>query len=192
MILERLREETTELHREIERDNLAGLILSHEITREQYRLLLLQNYTAYLVTETKVALFLENYIGEKHKQLQKDLENEGVDFSSAKDFSKFFSIKNKAEAIGAAYVVEGSSLGGMMISKQIESCTSLSEIENHHFFNGNRQNVNGWKEFCKNLKNEDLTSSEVDQAVLKAKETFKFFGKVFSEVQPSTSHVKAE
>lgn len=183
MILERLREETKELHREIEKGNLAELILSHTITREQYQLLLLQNYTAYLVTEAEISGFLDGFEAEKHKQLQLDLDNENIDYSSAEEFKTYFSINNKAEAIGAAYVVEGSALGGMMISKQLENCPSLSEIKVHHFFNGKRQNINGWKEFCKFVKRGKFSPLEEEQAVKKAKETFEFFGRVFSEVR---------
>ncbi|UJH91362.1 biliverdin-producing heme oxygenase [Antarcticibacterium sp. 1MA-6-2] len=182
-MLERLREETKELHREIEKGNLAEFILSHTITRDQYKLLLLQNYIAYSVTEGQIKVFLVEFPADKCEQLQKDLEGEGVDYSIAKNFQKYFSINNRAEAIGAAYVVEGSSLGGMMISQQIAKCPSLSEIEKHHFFSGNRQAVNGWKQFCKMVKKETFSASEEEQAVQKARETFQFFGKVFSEVK---------
>ena len=55
-------------------------------------------------------------------------------------------------------------------------------MEEHHFFSGKRQNVNGWKQYCKDLKSKDFTETEEKQAIDKAKETFQFFGKVFKEI----------
>ena len=71
----------------------------------------------------------------------------------------------------------------MMIAKELKNCQELSKIENHHFFNGDRNNVSGWKNFLKQINIEEFTEEEKAQASNKAKETFKFFGKVFSEIK---------
>ena len=182
-MINKLRNATQDLHREIEKDNLAGLITSHNIEMEDYKLLLLQNYTAYKITEAEIAEFLPGFKPVKSSYLEKDLKNLNINTTHDPSFANDFKIKNKAEAYGAAYVVEGSALGGMMISKEIKNCENLSGIPEQHFFNGNRRNVKGWNQFLKELRNTNFSEEEENQAIEKAKETFNFFGKVFREVR---------
>lgn len=158
-------------------------IMSHQITLEEYKLLLLQNYVAYTVTETEISSQLPEFQISKSTRLHKDLLNLKLNTSLPGNYKDLFKVKNRAEALGAAYVVEGSSLGGMMISSELKNCPDLVSIEKHNFFSGERQNVNGWKKFCSALKKENFTLLEEKQAIDKAKETFLFFGKIFREVQ---------
>lgn len=182
-MLSSLRENTQTLHKEIEKDNLAGLIMDHSISMNQYKTLLLQNYIAYKVVEEEVSPFIEDFNKSKSAQLEKDLNSLKVDTSILEDFVKKFKCQNKMEAIGAAYVVEGSVLGGMMIAKELNDCIHLNEIQIHHFFNGDRNNVNGWKQFCKQVNSNQYSAKEINEAVEKAKETFIFFGKVFEGIR---------
>lgn len=179
MMLEKLRNATQTLHKEVEKDNLAGFIISHEISLQQYKTLLYQNYIAYKITENIIAEHLESYSGKKHEQLEKDLKYLQVDLSGSALLENSFSCKNRSEALGAAYVVEGSALGGMMIAKELMFCEDLQNITTHHFFNGDRNNIKGWRKFCSMLKNENLDPAGEQAAIDKAQETFKFFGFVF-------------
>ena len=182
-MINKLKEATSQLHEEIEKDNLAALIMSHNISLEEYKLLLLQNYVAYKVTEVALMRKLPNYTESKSQRLLEDLNNLNIDASVAKEYFNKFIITTKAEALGAAYVVEGSSLGGMMIAKEIKNCEALSHITSHHFFNGDRGDVKSWNSFSKSLKREIFTPLEEIQAIDKAKETFLFFGEVFNTVK---------
>ncbi|TVZ27677.1 heme oxygenase [Gillisia sp. Hel_I_86] len=182
MMLSELRAHTQSLHKEIEKENLAGLIMDHSISRNQYKTLLLQNYIAYKVVEDEVSPYMEDYKTGKSDQLKKDLDFLKVDIIRLRDFKTKFNCQNKMGALGAAYVVEGSVLGGLMIAKELSNCIQLNDIKIHHFFNGDRTNINGWKQFCKQVKNTQYSEEEINQAVEKAKETFIFFGKVFKEI----------
>ena len=182
-MMNKLKEATAELHKEIEKDNLAGLIMSHKITLQEYKLLLLQNYVAYKVTEGALMRKLSNYSEDKSQRLQEDLKNLNIDTLVDKDYFNKFIITNKAAALGAAYVVEGSSLGGMMIAQELKNCEALSHIKTHHFFNGDRRNVKSWNALSKTLKHEIFTPLEEIQAIDKAKETFLFFGEIFKTVK---------
>lgn len=178
-----LREHTRSLHKEIEKDNLAGLIMDHSISLEEYKTLLLQNYISYKTVEKAVLPFIEDFGSLKSDQLEKDLKFLDVDLNLVEGFENDISCSNKVEALGAAYVVEGSVLGGMMIAKELENCKKLETIKEHHFFNGDRTNTAGWKTFLKQINSQDFSEEEKLQASNKAKETFTFFGKVFSEVR---------
>lgn len=178
-MIERLKEETRELHEQIESKNLARKIMDHSIDMETYKLLLLQNYLAYRETEIQIKRLLPEYEGKKHLQLKEDLEQLGI---SEKIPSKngIFKCHSKAEALGAAYVVEGSALGGMVLAKNLSKCASLSQIDHHFFFNGNKENMQDWKEFKEELEKYPFTAPEEKLAVEKAKDTFRFFEAIFS------------
>ncbi|WP_051119641.1 biliverdin-producing heme oxygenase [Gillisia sp. CAL575] len=180
-----LREHTKSLHQEIEKDNLAGLIMDHSISLAEYKTLLLQNYISYKLVENAVIPYLKDFGSIKSDQLEKDLNALDVNLNVVERFKNGISCSNKVEALGAAYVVEGSVLGGLMIAKELKNCKNLEDIKEHRFFNGDRNNISGWKTFLKKINSEDFSEEEKLQASNKAKDTFMFFGKVFSEVRSS-------
>jgi heme oxygenase len=178
-MLTNLRNSTKKLHEELEKENLAGQIISNEISLEDYKLLLLQNYIAYKITEAEILKYIPSYKSDKSEELTKDLHNLDVDTSISKDFRDKFIITSYEEALGAAYVVLGSALGGIYISKEIANCPELANISTPHFFNGDRNGVKSWNKFVKELKAEDYSETQIAEASKKAKETFEFFGLVF-------------
>ena len=175
---ERLKVETRELHEQIEGKNLARQIMDHTIVLETYKLLLLQNYLAYYHTETEIQKFLPSYQGKKHLQLEQDLEQFGM-MEEIPLKNGIFECSSKAEALGAAYVVEGSALGGMVLARNIKKCSALTHVEHHFFFNGDKDNLEDWKEFKEQLENHPFTPQEELEAIEKAKDTFRFFESVF-------------
>lgn len=178
-MIQRLKEATRELHEQVEADNLANQIMDHSIDLETYKLLLLQNYIAYQVTETAIKQFLPDYSGKKHKQLHRDLEQLGVsaEIPSPNDN---FECHSQAEALGAAYVVEGSALGGMLLAKNLEKCTGLVSVDQHHFFNGDKENLKDWNSFKTALEHYEFSEAEENEALEKARETFTFFQAIFN------------
>lgn len=179
-MMNNLREATASLHEQIEKENLARHVMDHSISLEDYRLLLLQNYIAYAVTENAIGRHLEEYVGAKHLQLEKDLQALQVEIPPfLNTFREGFSINNEIEALGAAYVVEGSAMGGMLIARELKHCDKLASVEQHHFFNGDRNNIRGWKTFMKQVNATNFSAAEEAEAAEKAKETFRFFGEVF-------------
>ncbi|MGM1057543.1 MAG: biliverdin-producing heme oxygenase [Bacteroidota bacterium] len=178
-MIQRLREETRKLHEQVEAQNLAKQIMDHSIDLETYKLLLLQNFIAYQATETAIKQFLPGYSGKKHRQLQQDLEQLGV---AAEMISKndIFECHSKAEALGAAYVVEGSALGGMVLAKNLQKCKLLASVDQHHFFNGDKENLKDWNSFKTGLEQYEFSKDEENEALEKAKETFRFFQTSFN------------
>ncbi len=186
-MLQTLREQTSILHKEIEKDNTAGLIMNHSITLEEYKLLLLQNYLAYKIVEDEIKQFEPDFSTDKSERLAEDLSLLNIDFHSPLAYFKDqFHCKDEIEALGAAYVLEGSAMGGMLIAKELQNCSKLASISTHHFFNGDRKNVQGWKEFMKRVNAREFSEKEIQTATLKAQETFRFFGKIF-EYKPQIS-----
>lgn len=179
-MISRFREATRELHEQIEKENQAKKIMDHSISMEEYKLLLLQNYIAYRTVEKEISRFLPEYEASKYRQLEKDLEQLKVDVSIASQYESEFTCRNEVEALGAAYVVEGSVMGGMVISRELKNCPKLEDIGNQHFFSGDRDNVKSWNKFKKGLESRDYTEAEKEEAAEKARDTFRFFRKAFS------------
>ena len=173
-----LKEETRELHEQIEDQNLAKQIMDHSIDLPTYKLLLLQNYIAYRETENEIKKHLPNYSTNKHLQLKRDLDRLNVS-TAIPAKNAIFECHSTAEALGAAYVVEGSALGGMLLAKNLEKCSNLHEVDQHHFFNGNKENLKDWNNFKEELENYPFSQAEEAEAIEKAKATFRFFEKVF-------------
>lgn len=179
-MITRFRERTRELHEQIEKENQAKKIMDHSIDLKEYKGLLLQNYIAYRTVEKEISRHIPTYEGSKHQQLEKDLNALDVDFSVASEFESGFQCSSYLEALGAAYVVEGSALGGMVIAKELKECQNLKDLEDQHFFSGKRDNVQSWNRFKKELNSREYSEEEKELASEKAKETFQFFGEVFS------------
>lgn len=180
MLIQRFREATRQLHEEIEEENSAAKIIDHSISLEEYRLLLLQNYIAYKITEEQISRFLPLEGILKHQRLKEDLSSLNVDTSVSSYYQDNFTCNTYAEALGAAYVVEGSALGGMVIAKELKQCENLNGLEKQSFFNGDRNNIKSWNTFKKELDKTNFSEEEAMAATEKAKETFRFFKKVFT------------
>ena len=175
-MLDRLREETADLHRELEEENLANKIMDHSISLEEYKLLLFQNFVAYQAAEDQISKYLKDQQNDKTDRLKKDLSNLGVsDFSYALDFC----CNNEAEAIGAAYVIEGSAMGGMLIGKEINNCAALNNLPPQQFFSGERNNIKSWNNYLKFIRSREFNDAEIKIAASKAKETFQLFQEAF-------------
>ncbi|MDT0677504.1 biliverdin-producing heme oxygenase [Autumnicola musiva] len=185
-MLNNLREATAVLHEQLEKENAANLIMDHNITLEQYRELLFQNYIAYYIAEKQISSQLSHYQESKHRALEQDLRALGIPREIPQSLAMEFYCNSKAEAYGAAYVVEGSVMGGMLIAKNLQKCPGLSEIKTHHFFNGKRDNIKSWRGFVKKLEESRFNKQEVVEATNKAKETFLFFSKAFKQPLPVT------
>lgn len=175
-MLNRLREETAELHKELEKDNLANKIMDQSISLNEYRALLFQNFVAYKCAEAEIFKFLPEYSSDKTQRLKQDLQGIGVENF---DCPMEFSCSSEAEAIGAAYVIEGSAMGGMLIGKELKKCDFSNEIPEQQFFNGKRDSIKGWNEYLKFLRSREFSESEIDLAVNKAMQTFLLFGEAF-------------
>ena len=175
-MLNKLREATKAQHDALEGENLANKIMDHSITEEEYKLLLLQNYAAYAATEDSIAFHLKNYSSTKTDAIKLDLSSLGIDKAET---SLEFQCENEAEAIGAAYVVEGSAMGGLMIGKELKNCPHLEHLPDQQFFSGKRDQIKSWNEFLKFLRSKDFSEDQKETAARKAQQTFGLFEEAF-------------
>ncbi|MGB5820852.1 MAG: biliverdin-producing heme oxygenase [Saonia sp.] len=184
-MLDFLKKETRELHHEIEASSLAKYILDHSISVECYKRFLLQNYCSYVTIEQElvrnqnlVKVELRPYISNKKSEgLHLDLTSLGESIDSYDTNAPSFSIHSETEAIGALYVLEGSMLGSMVISKNLAKCPKLEEIETYSFFgNESKDVVNRWRTYCSHIDHRTFSNEDKTNALMTARRVFQIFG----------------
>lgn len=82
--------------------------------------------------------------------------------------------KAASAKLGMAYVVEGSSLGGKVIYRQLDYLFGRS-VAGRRFFRGSAADGPRWQTLCCNLEAEGRTSQTVDEMVAGAMATFALF-----------------
>ena len=77
--------------------------------------------------------------------------------------------------LGAMYVMEGSTLGGIFIARHVEAVLHLSEGRGNSYFRGNGNRTGPmWNEFCEVLK-QRIPNDQTDAVIIAAKAMFATF-----------------
>jgi heme oxygenase len=104
--------------------------------------------------------------------LNRDLRNLGV-VKDDNPIENNIALPNKAEILGVLYVVEGSTLGGQIISRHLESKLGLQISEAMRFYTLNGKMLPDHWSTVKRLFRENLKDSEeIAQAVFSARKAF--------------------
>lgn len=167
---QRLKRETESLHKRIETTELMRNLMSPSLTSEQYALTLevwfvwlsihQANIKRHLprsfselisdrLTLLKADLFALNGPNKIDKNQITDKEAEVIN-RTTESF-----ISNPEHALGAMYVLEGSALGGMVVTKHVKSI--LGQSTPTHFYQNSLTNsipadlINKWRHFTKML-----------------------------------------
>lgn len=188
MILEKLKSGTSSIHNELEHNNLGVFIMDGSITLMQYETFLRQNFMVYKAVEDfinarydKLPVALKPFAGyDKTNALAKDISG----FSNAllPQPSGMTGAREESTLVGMLYVIEGSMVGGMMMSKKLERCNELSNITEHHFFSKNvTDSLSRWKRFKDAMNTTSFTKAEIQKAVQSARDTFDLFKEVYRQ-----------
>lgn len=167
MISEKLKTGTRHLHDLTEAKFNSSKIFEGAFTVEDYRKLLLYNYEMLNAFETDVfnlipknaasALNLENR--RKIQLADADLRALGENLPNVRALSPLY---NVAEAWGIFYVMEGSTLGGNMIAKQLSKQHAFEDVPFHYFRCYGAHTGSYWKTFKEVLDREIAPSDEND------------------------------
>jgi len=84
-------------------------------------------------------------------------------------------ISNNASAFGALYVMEGSTLGGLMIKKMLSDTLSLSDAQLSFFAGYGKQTRERWNYFVQALNGFTANPAEEQAAITSANDTFLHF-----------------
>lgn len=186
-LLERLKTETAAEHADIER---AADILNPRLELEQYRTYLERTLGFYLVAEHAFwrmgvwdALGLAASEREKLPILAEDIVLLGnLEPEKISPCPEGPSFGSTAEAVGGAYVLEGSTLGGRVISRHIQRVFGPNVPRSFLECYGSRT-AEQWQTFRAALTRYARTRGMEDQVVAGARETFRTFTRWLKEAR---------
>jgi heme oxygenase len=186
-ILEKLREETRGDHDELEATGMSGKIMDATLQPEEYKRLIKVHYLVHRALEERLAQadvqqHFPEVEFEKRKKLpliEQDLAELGLDEQKTAQMQPAGQLPEMEEPyglLGAMYVMEGATLGGMVIMKALKKNEQLSGIDHFHYFGCYGGDTGKqWKSFLEVLK-EEGNKPEAQQPLVKAaSQTYQFF-----------------
>lgn len=179
-VLQDLREFTRPQHESLER-NLPWNVICTSLSA--YSDFLLRFYGFFVTWEPVVESQLSEEVGHfwkprrKAHLLQTDLEWLGRPASDvascARPESRSLALDSHAACLGSLYVIEGSTLGGQVISRTLESKLGLSGANGYSYFHSYGAGVSrAWAEFKEFLSSQITTDRQNREAVAGARTTF--------------------
>jgi heme oxygenase len=158
MILARLKEETRPYHNQLEGDPLSRGILDAELRPAYYLQVLSAYYGLYAPLEARLlsaadwpAMGFDLGRRLKTPLIERDLAAFGLEGELLRTLpmcADLPALTSTPAALGCAYVLEGSTLGGQMIARHVETALGLSASAGVAFFRSYGENLGPmWKEF---------------------------------------------
>ena len=135
-LVEELRERTRLLHRTLDH---SLPFMSPDLTLQQYTIALSRMYTWWAPTERAVSTLLNDApisvrLQVRSTALLADLEHLGAAVRAEASRDQLPELASEAHAVGALYVLEGSALGGQIISRHLRRQLQLDERTGMSFF----------------------------------------------------------
>lgn len=180
MILQQLREQTADHHRNLENSALLRHFNEGSISLPVYGQILQKFYGYFSPLErqlqqvTPLSYYLTDYPSRrKSSTLLKDLSTLQYPTSLLEECRDIPNIANLSAAFGCLYVMEGSTLGAKVISKVIQEALGIKEENGGSYFRGyGPQTGDYWKNFCAVLQHYAETEGDTEQIVATANQTF--------------------
>jgi len=187
--LENLRSTTAQSHTALEALPISASIMDPNVTNEDYSLYLDLMHDVVKDAEENIFPALKDIItdlDERNKShlLHKDLEKLGVTTKSNTQKPMSASLENtsKAFALGIMYVVEGSSLGGRVILKNINAALGHDIETGASYFGGYAgQTGSYWKNFLGMLTQYEAANNNADEIIAGADYAFKAISRHFTD-----------
>jgi len=179
----RLREATTAAHERLHRHPGFAAAAAGEIAIADYRLLLARLYgfhRAFEITQAAVRDPAKDAEGRTRAWLiVEDLETLGVEREEIDRLplcEALAPLDSEAETLGALYVLEGSTLGGIQIARALEPVLREYEGRGRRFYHGYGDRHGAmWRAFLARLEPLAARPSEAEAAVRSAIRTFESF-----------------
>lgn len=176
MISDYLKKNTADLHDAAEKLFNSQKIFDRTFTLDDYKKIITNNYIMLLNSENEIFTYLSDQFSEKlqlneRKKLgliEKDLESLSIENQIP---LQKVDISDQNEALGMMYVIEGSTLGGNVIAKQLSKTEGFEEVTFNFF--GCYQDKTGamWKNF-KEILDSEVQEEHYDEVLAGAKKLY--------------------
>jgi len=186
--LDNLRTATSQSHINLEALPISASIMNPEVTNSEYALYLRLMYDVVKDAEDNIFPAVASVITDLEERnkaylLEKDLKALGnFTENSSKPVSGSLNNPSMAFALGIMYVIEGSSLGGRVILKNINAALG-HDIENGAAYFGGYGGQTGsyWKNFLGMLTEYETENNNADEIIAGADYAFNAISRHFSE-----------
>ncbi|MBV8328732.1 biliverdin-producing heme oxygenase [Chryseobacterium sp.] len=178
MVSEYLKQNTADYHDAAEKLFNSEKIFNKTFTLEDYKKIIHTNYLMLLHSEDQIFSSLSDKYSQKlqlneRKKLyliEKDLKSLSLD---NQEITNPLELNNEHEAFGAMYVIEGSTLGGNVIAKQLSKTEGFDEVT-FNFFGCYQENTGPmWKSF-KEVLDTEIKEENYDEVLSGAKKLYSF------------------
>lgn len=173
-----IKENTRQFHDDVEAKFQSQRIFDKSYTLNDYRQILWLNYLFHLNFENKA---FEKIDPETAKKIQLDsrrklhlleIDLKNLDMETVEANTEI-SINSEAEAFGILYVMEGSSLGGNVIKKQLSQNPEFNNTSFHYFGCYGEKTGEFWNNF-KQVLNNKYSESKFDEVLAGARKAYQF------------------
>lgn len=197
-ILDTIKAETQPWHDKVEELAASDHIMDGSFTHEDYSALISRHYALHNALEPRLADFLSTCpidginFAERRKlaYLQQDMQELHSDIQE-NNFVPQVTITTPAQALGCMYVLEGSSLGGSVIKRQLGKSPHFEGVHFHFFGCYGEDTGRLWKEFRAAVLNIIDTSEKENEIVQAAITTFSDVARCFTpgirEISPTSA-----
>lgn len=183
-----LRETTSPAHKALEELPLSKSIVSAELTLSDYACYLSRMYAYVREFESKIfplllPVFPDIDQRKKASWIEKDLEalKNKTPLPAIPSF-EFKSGPSLAYDVGRMYVLEGSTLGGKFIYKNVQKTLALDEIQGAAYFNGyGQQTGQRWSSFIGQFSDFALSSGKEQEIIKGANEAFETMHRLLND-----------
>jgi len=183
-LLLKIKEQTKEKHISLEQQPLLHSLTASDLDHAQYLKILVKFYGFFSPLEKKINDFqlIHHFLPDFARRRKASALLADIDIVSKKENSApvlyecedLPQVSNTAEAFGSLYVMEGSTLGGRFIYKNLEKNLRLDKQDGALFFYGYGDETGSkWKEFQAGLSRfSEENPEENASTIMAAEETF--------------------
>lgn len=185
--LNNLRTKTSESHKELEALPISKSIVDPKITIEEYALYLSLMHDVVQDLEENIYPILSNFITDLSERKKASLILDDLKHIGNQKQKTDSAFKNASEisipfAMGIMYVVEGSTLGGRFILKNIEENLGFNEEKGASYFAGYGTKTGSfWKKYLNSLTNFEAENNSEEEIIAGADYAFRVIGNHLSE-----------
>ena len=194
-ILNRLKDETAPMHEQIEENEYATAMMNNHLTMDQYKAYLVKFYgfikpveERFTAVEQSAGSALTDPSRNKTAWLENDLIALGLDRASLDTLPQCDTLPDlstRAKAFGCLYVLEGSTLGGQMITKKLSQYLPIDPAVNGRYFNSYGTDTRErWQGFRQELLAEADSAAKEAQMIEAARETFVLLDRWITDTLP--------
>lgn len=188
-VRELLKAATNDYHNQLNQHSLLLGLTQADYSLERYRTLLVAYYHLYQALEQCLIAFQPTLSGLLDYSLRiklpwifSDLAFFGIDAPASDKGIRLPPFTRVGEYIGVLYVIEGSMLGGQLISRNLLANLGLSHASGARFYWGYaEQTVPMWKDFLRFAETIAADEQECRAATQAACQTFQLFMKVLDD-----------